>query len=183
MRSDGGHMNRISQTPGVDRHCRDRARVGGQCSCDRDPRSRCPRAPLPRRTSYVAAEPGPRAAPRWCRSWRWTMAGQPREPRSMRRRPAPAAAGKPVDDIAFVRQATESGRKEVQSARDALLQLKQPGIETHRRNAGERSQRRECAPVEDRRGQALAAARSADRRQRRRREPRAAISTRSGPRR
>ncbi len=34
----------------------------------------------------------------------------------------------PVDDIAFVRQATESGRKEVRSARDALLQLKQPEL-------------------------------------------------------
>jgi putative membrane protein len=37
-------------------------------------------------------------------------------------------AGKPVDDIAFVRQATESGRKEIKSARDALLQLKQPEL-------------------------------------------------------
>ena len=56
-----------------------------------------------------------------------------------------AVAGKPVDDITFVKQATESGRKEIESARDALPQLKQPGIETHRRNAGERSQRRECS--------------------------------------
>ena len=33
-----------------------------------------------------------------------------------------------VDDIAFVRQATESGRKEVVSAREALPQLKQPEL-------------------------------------------------------
>lgn len=38
------------------------------------------------------------------------------------------AVGKPVDDIAFVKQATESGRKEVRSARDALPQLKQPEL-------------------------------------------------------
>jgi putative membrane protein len=36
--------------------------------------------------------------------------------------------GKSVDDIAFVRQATENGRKEIQSARDALLQLKNPEL-------------------------------------------------------
>ncbi len=39
-----------------------------------------------------------------------------------------APAGKPVDDIQFVKQATESGRNEVQSARDALLQLKKPEL-------------------------------------------------------
>lgn len=33
-----------------------------------------------------------------------------------------------VDDIAFVKQATESGRKEVSSARDALTQLKTPDL-------------------------------------------------------
>jgi len=38
------------------------------------------------------------------------------------------AAPKAIDDIAFVRQATESGRKEVDSARDALPQLKQPEL-------------------------------------------------------
>jgi len=32
------------------------------------------------------------------------------------------------DDVAFVRQATENGRKEVKSARDALLQLKEPEL-------------------------------------------------------
>lgn len=39
-----------------------------------------------------------------------------------------APAGKPVDDIQFVKQATESGRIEVQSARDALPQLKNPEL-------------------------------------------------------
>ena len=34
----------------------------------------------------------------------------------------------PVDDLAFVQQATESARKEIGSARDALLQLKQPEL-------------------------------------------------------
>ena len=53
------------------------------------------------------------------------------------------AVGKPVDDIAFVKQATESGRKEISSARDALPQLKQPELKRIARNAGERSQRRE----------------------------------------
>jgi putative membrane protein len=37
-------------------------------------------------------------------------------------------AGKPIDDISFVKQATESGRKEVKSARDALPQLKSPEL-------------------------------------------------------
>ena len=45
---------------------------------------------------------------------------------------APATGGgataKPIDDIAFVKQATESGRKEVASASDALPQLKQPEL-------------------------------------------------------
>jgi putative membrane protein len=36
--------------------------------------------------------------------------------------------GADVDDIAFVKQATESGRKEVSSARDALPQLKKPEL-------------------------------------------------------
>jgi putative membrane protein len=36
--------------------------------------------------------------------------------------------GADVDDIAFVKQATESGRKEASSARDALPQLKQPDL-------------------------------------------------------
>lgn len=36
--------------------------------------------------------------------------------------------GKPIDDVAFVKQATESGRKEVASARDALPQLKNPQL-------------------------------------------------------
>ena len=34
----------------------------------------------------------------------------------------------PVDDLAFVQKATESARKEIRSARDALLQLKQPEL-------------------------------------------------------
>ena len=39
-----------------------------------------------------------------------------------------AQLGKPIDDIQFVKQATESGRNEVQSARDALPQLKKPEL-------------------------------------------------------
>jgi putative membrane protein len=39
-----------------------------------------------------------------------------------------APAGKPVDDIQFVQQATESGRHEMQSARDALPQLSKPEL-------------------------------------------------------
>jgi len=41
---------------------------------------------------------------------------------------AAGTAGKAVDDVAFVRQATESGRKEVASARNALPQLKNPAL-------------------------------------------------------
>jgi putative membrane protein len=41
---------------------------------------------------------------------------------------AGGAVGKPIDDISFVRQATENGRKEVNSARDALGQLKKPEL-------------------------------------------------------
>ena len=36
--------------------------------------------------------------------------------------------GKPVDDVGFVKQATENGRKEVNAARDALPQLKNPRL-------------------------------------------------------
>ena len=39
-----------------------------------------------------------------------------------------ATVGKPLDDIQFVKQATENGRKEVHAARDALPQLKQPEL-------------------------------------------------------
>src|SRR4051812_1872616 len=44
--------------------------------------------------------------------------------------PANGAAplGKPVDDVQFVKQATESGRKEISSAQEALPQLKDPGL-------------------------------------------------------
>jgi len=42
--------------------------------------------------------------------------------------PAEGGGGESIDDIAFVRQATESARKEIQSARDALLQLKNPEL-------------------------------------------------------
>jgi putative membrane protein len=38
------------------------------------------------------------------------------------------AVGKPIDDISFVARATESGRKEVNSARDALPQLTNPDL-------------------------------------------------------
>jgi len=44
---------------------------------------------------------------------------------------APATGGatvKPIDDVAFVKQATESGRKEVASASEAMPQLKQPEL-------------------------------------------------------
>lgn len=37
-------------------------------------------------------------------------------------------AGKTMDDVAFVRRAAESGRKEVAAARDALPQLKRPEL-------------------------------------------------------
>jgi putative membrane protein len=37
-------------------------------------------------------------------------------------------AGKPIDDITFVRKATESGYKEVTSAKEALPQLQQPEL-------------------------------------------------------
>jgi putative membrane protein len=36
--------------------------------------------------------------------------------------------GKPIDDITFVRKATESGYKEVHSAREAIPQLQQPEL-------------------------------------------------------
>lgn len=39
-----------------------------------------------------------------------------------------AGAAKPVDDLSFVKMATESGRKEVASAKEALPQLKQPEL-------------------------------------------------------
>ena len=41
---------------------------------------------------------------------------------------ADGAVGKPIDDVAFVKQATESGRKEVAAARDALPRLKSPEL-------------------------------------------------------
>jgi putative membrane protein len=36
--------------------------------------------------------------------------------------------GKPIDDVSFVRKATESGHKEVRSAREAIPQLQQPEL-------------------------------------------------------
>jgi putative membrane protein len=39
-----------------------------------------------------------------------------------------APVGKPVDDVQFVKQATESGRKEIHAAREALPQLKNPEL-------------------------------------------------------
>jgi len=39
-----------------------------------------------------------------------------------------APVGKPVDDVQFVRQATESGRKEIHAAQEALPQLKDPEL-------------------------------------------------------
>ena len=38
------------------------------------------------------------------------------------------AVGKPIDDVSFVRRATESGRKEIASAREAVPQLKSPEL-------------------------------------------------------
>jgi putative membrane protein len=44
--------------------------------------------------------------------------------------PAKGAApvGKPIDDIQFVKQATQSGRKEIHAAQEALPQLKNPDL-------------------------------------------------------
>jgi len=39
-----------------------------------------------------------------------------------------SSSAKPIDDITFVRRATENGRKEVSAAREALPQLKQPEL-------------------------------------------------------
>ena len=39
-----------------------------------------------------------------------------------------AVAGKSMDDMAFVRQASDSGRKEISAARSALPQLKKPEL-------------------------------------------------------
>lgn len=39
-----------------------------------------------------------------------------------------APVGKPIDDMQFVKQATESGRKEIRAAREALPQLKDPEL-------------------------------------------------------
>jgi putative membrane protein len=39
-----------------------------------------------------------------------------------------APVGKPIDDMQFVRQATESGRKEIHAAQEALPQLKDPDL-------------------------------------------------------
>jgi len=39
-----------------------------------------------------------------------------------------APVGKPIDDIQFVKQATESGRKEIHAAQEALPQLKNPDL-------------------------------------------------------
>jgi putative membrane protein len=41
---------------------------------------------------------------------------------------AGGTVGKPIDDVAFVKQATESGRKEVAAAREAVPQLKNPEL-------------------------------------------------------
>jgi putative membrane protein len=38
------------------------------------------------------------------------------------------ATGKPIDDMQFVKQATESGRKEIRAAQEALPQLKDPQL-------------------------------------------------------
>jgi len=39
-----------------------------------------------------------------------------------------APVGKPIDDIQFVRQATENGRKEIHAAQEALPQIKSPDL-------------------------------------------------------
>ena len=41
---------------------------------------------------------------------------------------AGASVGKPVDDLSFVREATQAGRREVESARDALRELNAPDL-------------------------------------------------------
>ena len=55
-------------------------------------------------------------------------AGQPRRQHRRTGGCSGGAVGKPIDDVAFVKQATESGRKEVDAARDALPQLKNPEL-------------------------------------------------------
>ncbi len=71
--------------------------------------------------------------------------------------------GKPLDDISFVKRATESGRKEVAAARNALPQLKRPELKQHGGNAGAGPHQRQCEAVENCGGQGLAAARPAGR--------------------
>jgi putative membrane protein len=41
---------------------------------------------------------------------------------------SPSGAGKSLDDIAFIRQAAASGRREISSARDALPKLRDPAL-------------------------------------------------------
>src|SRR5688572_5717098 len=57
-------------------------------------------------------------------------------------------AGKPIDDIAFVAQATERGREEVKAAQDALPRLRDPSLKqlaevlaSHRGEANDRLSR------------------------------------------
>ena len=72
-----------------------------------------------------------------------------------------APAGQPVDDIQFVRQATESARMEISSAQEALPQLKSPQLKQVAQmlvsDHGAANERLS----QDRRGEGLAGARSA----------------------
>ena len=91
------------------------------------------------------------------------------------------AVGKPVDAVTFVKRATESGRKEVAAARDALPQLKAPEL---KRIAEMLVQDHSSANASCRRSPKPRAGRYRhhNRRRRRPRELRAAISIRNGPR-
>ena len=105
--------------------------------------SRCPKSSLTL-ASLAPGESWRREAPRSCRSWRRTC-----RPTTTNTVDAPATGGsevgKPIDDITFVKTGHRE-RLQGSEFRDAkrCRSCKQPGIETHRRNAGERPQRREC---------------------------------------
>ena len=158
------------------------ARVGGQPVIHQSPPQ-----PLPEDAADAAA---PLAIESWSTGsatlvplMAADMQATPTTPASTRRQHAPARpVGKPIDDITFVKQATESGRKEVSRRARRAAAAQESGIETHRRNAGAGPQQRECEAVEDRRGQGLAGAGAAAGGTARPRAPRAATSTANGPR-
>ena len=110
-------------------------------------------------------------------------AGHPRDAGRMSRPAATGTAvGKPVDDVTFVKRATESGRKEVAAARDALPQLKAPELKriAEMLVQDHSSANAKLSKIAETKGWADTGA--ASRRHRRPRAPRAAISIRNGPR-